>query len=112
MITEHTNYLEEFSLWSEDDDDTSLVKARYKLYTFVEKLSSILQYAGELRLSRMMFDEKLTPLQVKLFFREFLRMLVFGPLGELIDPSVNPMVPEGEELSADPGRSDSFLFKF
>jgi hypothetical protein len=114
MFDEHISYLDQFDVYPEpendEEEDRTLLKARLKLAIFVEQLSEIHKLSGELRVSRMKFDPRLTEVQVQMFFNQIIKTLVLGPIGELANPAINPESPDG--ATADPANSDQFLIKF
>ncbi len=111
FFNDHTKYLET-SVYSDDEEDTSLYKAYYKLTYFVEQVSSLLNHASELRVSRLKYNPDLNTKIISVFLKEILRIILYGPLISLLDPAVHPEYPEGIEVSAEPGRSDDTIKKF
>lgn len=105
----HTSYCQEFSLYP-DENPESVEKAMYKCQTYVEQVSEILRIAQEIRVSRVKFEKTMTDQQTNAFLRELMRVLLYGPLGQLIDPNVIPIV-DGEEYAAPAGQSDIFILR-
>ena len=112
ILSNHTDYLIQRPLELEEgEDDTAIEKASIKMDYFIRQLSQILDISSELRESRIQFSDTLSSVQKSRFMVVLLRVLFFGPIGELIDPEFVP-IDEEEEQIPDPGRSDSYLQGF
>jgi hypothetical protein len=114
MLAEHTSYLSKFSVFTDDIDEDiginpSYLKAYLKLQNFKNEISDILKQANELRPGRMRVDSKISIEAIELFYKELLRIILFGPFGDLINPEV---IPEEQDMEVDPGKSDKFLLEF
>jgi len=111
ILQEHTDYLSLINLFPEDDAEyTQLEKARIKLETYVNQLSAFLKQANELRISRLRYTMKLSIKTIDQFLKELLRVVIIGPLGDLINPSI---IPDSEEYEGtDSGKSDILLRVF
>jgi hypothetical protein len=105
----HIRYVEQFSLYP-DENPESLYKAQLKLQQFTTQMEAILAIGSELRASRLGFAKNLTTFQVNALLRTLLRVFLFGPLGELLDPDLLPQV-EDMEIAVDSGTSDSFVVR-
>jgi hypothetical protein len=110
ILTNHSQYLMQFNLYPEENPE-SLYKAQLKLQQYSAQVEALMPLASEMRASRLGFAKNLTPFQVNNLLRSLLRVFLFGPLGELLDPDLLPEVDE-EEISVDPGTSDSFVVRF
>ncbi len=108
MLENHCSYIAAFKNSIQDEEN---IKAQYKLKAFVEQLTQILEQANELRVSRVKFNQALPSKLAQRFLKEILRVLLFGPLGDLINEAV-PAMYEGEEIEADEGVSHSLLRSF
>ena len=112
ILSNHTDYLIQRPLELEEgEDEKNIEKALIKLNYFINQLSSILNMSSELRECRIQFSDTLSSVQRSRFMITLLRVLFFGPIGELIDPDFVP-IDEEEEQIPDPGRSDSYLQEF
>jgi hypothetical protein len=114
MLQDHTKYLSNFSVFSDNiDEDIGInpnyLKAYLKLQNFKNELSDIIKQANELRPGRMRIDSKISIEAIEMFYKELLRMILFGPFGDLINPEV---IPEEQDMEVDPGLSDKFLLEF
>jgi hypothetical protein len=107
ILNTHTSYCKQFSLYPDENPD-SLKKALYKCETYVEQVSEILHIAQEIRISRVKFEKTMTDQQTNAFLRVLVRVLVYGPLGQLVDPNELPIV-DGEPYAAPAGQSDDFI---
>jgi hypothetical protein len=96
IIDNHTNYLKKYN---EDNILSSSDLGITKLGYYVAQLSALLKFSSELRISRMGFDDKLTQLQMEMFLNEILRVILFGPLGDLLNPNFIPEVEDETDLS-------------
>jgi hypothetical protein len=111
ILENHTSFIKDYFLDpEEDEDEDTYLKAELKLETFVDQLSQLIKNGKELKISRLQFSSKMTMVQLRMFLIELMRVFVYGPIGSLIDPNVNP--DEDEDESVDPGKSDSFLENF
>jgi hypothetical protein len=108
MLDTHSDYIAKFK---DDIQDEVNVKAQYKLQSFVQQLTTILEQANELRVSRVKYNPALPSKLANRFLYEIIRVLLFGPLGDLINEAV-PAIYEGEEIEADEGLSHSVLRSF
>jgi hypothetical protein len=112
ILANHTDYLAQIPLEVEDgEDETAIEKASIKLDYFIRQVSQILDLSSELRESRIQFSDSLSSVQKNRFMIALLRVLFFGPIGELINPDFVPVNDEEEQIP-DPGRSDSYLQEF
>jgi hypothetical protein len=112
ILSNHTDYLRERPLEVEEGEDESAIeKANIKMDYFIRQLSQILDISSELRVSRIQFSDTLSSVQTSRFMTALLRVLFFGPIGQLINPDFVP-IDEEEEQIPDPGRSDSYLQGF
>lgn len=112
ILANHTEYLTQMPLELDDgEDDTAIEKASIKLEHFISQVSKILDLSSELRECRIQFSDTLSGVEKKRFMATLIRVLFFGPIGELIDPEYVPMNDEEEQIP-DPGRSDSYLQNF
>jgi hypothetical protein len=114
VLENHTGYLKNFDVFLENADEDiginpSYLKAFLKLQNFKNQLLEILNQANELRPGRMKLDSKISIEAIELFYKELLRLILFGPFGELINPDI---IPEDQDMEVDPGLSDKFLLEF
>jgi hypothetical protein len=110
----HTKYLHNFSVFSDNADEEyginiNYLKAYLKLQHFINQLTEIINQANELRPGRMRVDSKISNEAIEEFYKELMRLILFGPFGELINPDV---IPEDQDVEVDPGLSDKFLLEF
>jgi hypothetical protein len=114
VLQTHTAYLKGFESFLENADEDiginpSYLKAYLKIQNFKNQLSEILNQANELRPGRMRIDSKISIEAIEIFYKELMRLILFGPFGELINPDV---IPKDQKMEVDPGLSDKFLLEF
>jgi hypothetical protein len=114
ILETHTKYLSNFSVFFENADEDyginlQYLKASLKIQEFINQLTEILNQANELRPGRMRVDSKISIEAIQEFYNELMRLIIFGPFGELINPDV---IPEDQDMEVDPGLSDKFLLEF
>lgn len=114
VLQNHTVYLKGFDSFLENADEKlgvnpSYLKAYLKINNFKNQLSEILNQANELRPGRMRIDSKISIEAIEIFYKELMRLILFGPFGELINPDV---IPKDQKMEVDPGLSDKFLLEF
>ena len=108
MLENNMNYIEN-TIYNEDGTiKPSMEKAYLKLQYFVSQLSECLHIGNEIRLSRIRYNEKLSIKIMEKFLKQILRVILFGPIGTLVNSDIHP--PKfGEEISLE---SDKFLKMF
>uniref|UniRef100_A0A6C0HE11 Uncharacterized protein n=1 Tax=viral metagenome TaxID=1070528 RepID=A0A6C0HE11_9ZZZZ len=88
MLANHISYLRN-SERQEGQELDELLLNNLNIYT--NKVTSMLQFSSELRISRLFFDKKLSQIQVESFLNEILRCTLIGPLYILLHSIENNM---------------------
>ena len=108
IINNHTNYLVVYNDSIIQTSDLGQIKLGY----YVEQVSALMNFSSELRISRMQFDNKLTQVQMEMFLTEILRVILFGPLADLLNPDFTPALEEEYDLSSEKDALHSEIRKF